>query len=77
MLGYDVGYLALAHPEARAYARRELVAFARDFGADGVQLEFLPVLAAGERVWPLGYRRAGACRVPPAIWRRSSFAARG
>ena len=55
VLGYDVGYLALAHPEARAYARRELVAFAREFGADGVQLEFLPVLAAGERVWPLGY----------------------
>lgn len=55
VLGYDVGYLALAHPEARAYARRELVAFARDFGADGVQLEFLPVLAAGESVWPLGY----------------------
>ena len=55
VLGYDVGYLALAHPEVRDYARRELVAFARDFGADGVQLEFLPVLAAGERVWPLGY----------------------
>ncbi len=55
VLGYDVGYLALAHPEVRAYARRELVAFARDFGADGVQLEFLPVLAAGESVWPLGY----------------------
>ena len=42
-------------PTSRAYARRELVAFARDFGADGVQLEFLPVLAAGEHVWPLGY----------------------
>lgn len=55
VLGYDVGYLALAHPEVRAYARAELVAFARDFGADGVQLEFLPVLAAGESVWPLGY----------------------
>lgn len=55
VLGYDVGYLGLAHPEVRDYARRELVAFARDFGADGVQLEFLPVLAAGERVWPLGY----------------------
>ncbi len=55
VLGYDVGYLALAHPEVRAYVRRELVAFARDFGADGVQLEFLPVLAAGESVWPLGY----------------------
>ena len=55
VLGYDVGYLGLAHPDVRAYARRELVAFARDFGADGVQLEFLPVLAAGESVWPLGY----------------------
>ena len=55
VLGYDVGYLGLAHPDVRAYARRELVAFARVFGADGVQLEFLPVLAAGERVWPLGY----------------------
>ncbi len=55
VLGYDVGYLALAHPEVRAYARAELVAFVRDFGADGVQLEFLPVLAAGESVWPLGY----------------------
>ena len=55
VLGYDVGYLGLAHPDVRAYARSELVAFARDFGADGVQLEFLPVLAAGESVWPLGY----------------------
>ena len=55
VLGYDVGYLALAHPDVRAYARAELVAFARDFGADGVQVEFLPVLAAGESVWPLGY----------------------
>ncbi len=55
VLGYDVGYLSLAYPEVRDYVRAALVAYAREFGADGVQLEFVQVLAEGERVWPLGY----------------------
>lgn len=55
VLGYDVGYLGMSFPEVRAHARAEFVAFARDFGADGVQIELLPVLNASETVWPLGY----------------------
>ena len=55
VLGYDVGYLSLAYPEVRDYVRAALVTYAREFGADGVQLEFVQVLAEGERVWPLGY----------------------
>ncbi len=55
VLGYDVGYLGMAYPEVRAYARAELVAYALDHVADGVQIEFVPVLNAGEAVWPLGF----------------------
>ena len=55
VLGYDVGYMSLAYPEVREYVRSALVTYAREFGADGVQLEFVQVLAEGEEVWPLGY----------------------
>ncbi len=55
VLGYDIGYVSLAYPEVREYVRAALVAYAREFGADGVQLEFVQVLAEGEEVWPLGY----------------------
>ena len=55
LLGYDVGYMSLAYPEVREYVRSALVTYAREFGADGVQLEFVQVLAEGEEVWPLGY----------------------
>ena len=54
-LGYDIGYMGLAHPEVREYERSAFVSFARDFGADGVQMEFVQVLAEGDEVWPLGY----------------------
>ena len=54
-LGYDVGYMGLAYPEVREYERASFVSYARDFGADGVQLELLQVLAEGDEVWPLGY----------------------
>ena len=55
VLGYDVGYMSLAYPEVRDYVREALVAYVQEFGADGVQLEFVQVLAEGEEVWPLGY----------------------
>ena len=55
VLGYDVGYMSLAYPEVRDYVIAALVAYVREFGADGVQLEFVQVLAEGEEVWPLGY----------------------
>ncbi|MDE0041652.1 MAG: family 10 glycosylhydrolase [Candidatus Poribacteria bacterium] len=55
VLGYDVGYMSLAYPEVREYVIAGLAAYAREFGADGVQLEFVQVLAEGEEVWPLGY----------------------
>ena len=55
VLGYDVGYMSLAYPEVRDYVIAALAAYVRDFGADGVQLEFVQVLADGEEVWPLGY----------------------
>ena len=55
VLGYDVGYMSLAYPEVRDYVRAALVAYVQEFGADGVQLEFVQVLAEGEEVWPLGY----------------------
>lgn len=55
ILGYDVGYMSLAYPEVREYVIAALVAYAREFGTDGVQLEFVQVLAEGEEVWPLGY----------------------
>ena len=55
VLGYDVGYLSLAYPEVREYERSALVEYVRDFGVDGVQLEFITVLAESEDVWPLGY----------------------
>ena len=55
VLGYDIGYMSLAYPEVREYVRSALVTYAREFGADGVQLEFVQVLAEGEEVWPLGY----------------------
>ena len=55
VLGYDIGYMSLAYPEVREYVIAALVAYAQNFGADGVQLEFVQVLAEGEEVWPLGY----------------------
>ncbi|MDE0298104.1 MAG: family 10 glycosylhydrolase [Candidatus Poribacteria bacterium] len=55
VLGYDIGYMSLAYPEVREYVIAGLVAYAREFAADGVQLEFVQVLAEGEEVWPLGY----------------------
>lgn len=55
VLGYDIGYMSLAHPEVREYVIAALVTYSREFGADGVQLEFVHVLAEGEEVWPLGY----------------------
>ncbi len=54
-LGYDIGYMGLAYPEVREYERSAYVSFARDFGADGVQMEYVQVLAEGDEVWPLGY----------------------
>ena len=47
--------MGLAYPEVREYERASFVSYARDFGADGVQLELLQVLAEGDEVWPLGY----------------------
>ena len=55
VLGYDIGYMSLAYPEVREYVIAALVTYTREFGADGVQLEFVHVLAEGEEVWPLGY----------------------
>ncbi len=55
VLGYDIGYMSLAYPEVREYVIAALVTYSREFGADGVQLEFVHVLAEGEEVWPLGY----------------------
>ena len=55
VLGYDIGYMSLAYPQVREYVIAALVAYAREFGSDGVQLEFVQVLAEGEDVWPLGY----------------------
>ncbi len=54
-LGYDIGYMGLAYPEVREYERAAFVSYVRDFGADGVQMEFVQVLAEGGGVWPLGY----------------------
>ena len=55
VLGYDIGYMSLAYPEVREYVIAALVTYPCEFGADGVQLEFVHVLAGGEEVWPLGY----------------------
>ena len=55
VLGYDVGYMGLAYPEVREYERAAFVEYVRDYRADGVQLEFVPVLTEGEETWPLGY----------------------
>ena len=54
-LGYDVGYLGLAYPEVREYQRAAFISYVDDFDADGVQMEFVQVLAEGDDVWPLGY----------------------
>ena len=54
-LGYDMGYVGLAYPEVREYARAAFISFVEDFDADGVQMEFVQVLAEGDEVWPLGY----------------------
>ena len=47
--------MSLAYPEVREYVRSPLVTYAREFGADGVQLEPVQVLAEGEKVWQLRY----------------------
>ena len=54
-LGYDVGYMGFSHPEVREYERAAFVSCVEGFDADGVQLEFVQVLAEGDEVWPLGY----------------------
>ncbi len=54
-MGYDTGYMGLAYPEVREYERAAFISYVEDFDADGVQMEFVQVLAEGDDVWPLGY----------------------